>query len=78
MDIATKNNLMRRVLDEAKRRKLFHYTSEYRKIFSEIIHTVILEAYIEGYRDNHRDSGSKKNTASDRFWRDMDNRKEIR
>ena len=78
MDIQTKTSLIRRVLDEAKRRKLFAPTSAYRKIFSEIIHTVILEAYIEGYRDNHRDSGSKKDTARDRFWKDMDSRKELR
>ena len=78
MDITTKNNLIRRGLDEAKRKKLFRLTEENRKKFSEIIHTVMLETYIEGYRDNHRDSGSKKDTARDRFWRDMDNRKEIR
>ena len=78
MDIATKNNLMRIGLDEAKRKKLFHFTSEYQKIFSEIMHTLILEAYIEGYRDNHRDSGSKKSLASDRFWKDMEKRYEIR
>jgi hypothetical protein len=78
MDITTKNSLIRRGLDEAKRKKLFKLTQENRKKFSDIIHTVMLETYIEGYRDNHRDSGSKKNTVSDRFWRDMDNRKEVR
>ena len=78
MDITTRNSLIRRGLDEAKRKKLFRLIEENRKKFSEIVHKIMLEAYIEGYRDNHRDAGSKKNTASDRFWRDMDNRKEIR
>ena len=78
MDITTKNSLIRRGLDEAKRKKLFKLTQENRKKFSDIIHTVILETYIEGYRDNHRDSGSKKNTASDRFWKNMNNRYEVR
>jgi len=78
MDITTRNSLIRRGLDEAKRKKLFRLIEENRKKFSEIVHKIMLEAYIEGYRDNHRDSGSKKDTARDRFWRDMDNRKEIR
>ena len=78
MDITTRNNLIGRGLSEAKRKLLFKSGNQNKKIFSEIVHTIILEAYIEGYRDNHRDAGSKKNTASDRFWRDMDNRKEIR
>ena len=78
MDITTKNNLIGRGLSEAKRKKLFSSSNQNKKIFSEIVHKIMLEAYIEGYRDNHRDAGSKKNTASDRFWRDMDNRKEIR
>ena len=78
MDITTRNNLIGRGLSEAKTKLLFKSSNQNKKIFSEIVHKIMLEAYIEGYRDNHRDAGSKKNTASDRFWRDMDNRKEIR
>ena len=78
MDITTKNNLIGRGLSEAKRKKLFSFSNKNKKIFSEIVHKIMLEAYIEGYRDNHRDAGSKKNTASDRFWKDMEKRYEVR
>ena len=78
MDITTKSNLIGRGWSEAKRKKLISSSNQNKKMFYEIVHTIMLEAYIEGYRDNHRDSGSKKNTASDRFWKDMDSRRELR
>jgi len=78
MDITTRNNLIGRGLSEAKRKKLFDSSNQNKKIFSEIVHKIMLEAYIEGYRDNHRDAGSKKSLASNRFWKDMENRYEVR
>lgn len=78
MDITTKNNLIGRGWSEAKRKKLCISSNQNKKTFSEIVHKIMLEAYIEGYRDNYRDSGSKKSVASDRFWKDMNNRYEVR
>ena len=78
MDITTRNNLIGRGLSEAKRKKLFSSSNQNKKIFSEIVHKIMLEAYIAGYRDNNKDSGPKKSLASYRFWKDMEKRYEVR